>query len=251
MAAIDALVLTYHSISAAPGPTSIPVDTFQMQMSALRDAGYASMTLQDFLDWRSGAAAERRVLITFDDAFLDFSKAAHPILRSHGFSAVMFAPTGKLGGAEDWDGADHPARPLMSWDQVAALADDGVEFGAHSVTHADLTAVAPETRRTEIAASAAELARRLGRPTRSFAAPYGRVNAAVLAELRDHYEVAFGTRFDRPRRSDDALDVPRIEMHYFRDPTHWRSFLEGGQAYFQTRRLLRGVRETASRLVGA
>lgn len=248
MGSAHALVLTYHSISDAPGPTSIPVDTFHMQMNTLAEAGFASMTLQDFLDWRSGAPAERKVLITFDDAFLDYRNAAHPILTGHGFSALIFAPTGRLGRPEAWVGADDPARPLMTWEQVAELAADGVEFGSHSVSHADLTLLSPEDRRTEIEQSGADLSRRLGRPIRSFAAPYGRVNPAVLADLRGRYEVAFGTRLGRTRRTDDAVDVPRIEMHYFRDPARWRGFLEGRQGYFQARRLLRGVRETAARL---
>lgn len=244
MSTLEPLVLTYHSIASGSGPTSTPVDTFRRQVDTLAEAGYASMTLQDFADWRAGGPGGRRALITFDDAFLDFHDAAHPILRDHGFSSVVFAPTGRLGGVEDWDGAE--GRPLMSWDHVSALADDGVEFGAHSVTHAKLTAVPAEQRRFEIEASGAELARRLGRPTRSFAAPYGHVDATVLAELRGRYELAFGTRFDRPRRADDALDVPRIEMHYFSDPRRWRAFLEGRSGYFQGRRLLRWVREAAT-----
>src|SRR5262245_34482428 len=78
----ETLVLTYHSISAAPGPTSIPVDTFRAQMAALAEAGYAALTLDQFMAWREGRdGPDRRVLITFDDAFLDFRDAAHPILR--------------------------------------------------------------------------------------------------------------------------------------------------------------------------
>lgn len=242
------VVLTYHSISQTPGPTSIPVATFRMQMETLAAEGYGSMTLQDFLDWRGGAAAERRALITFDDAFLDFREAAQPILRRHNFTSVVFVPTRRLGGAEAWDGADTPARPLMSWDQVEALAEDGVEFGSHSLSHADLTAVSSPVRHDEIEQSGAELAHHLDRPTRSFAAPYGRVNAAVLADLRGRYELAFGTRFARPRRSDDAVDVPRIEMHYFREAARWRDFLRGRDGYFQARRALRGARETLARL---
>jgi peptidoglycan/xylan/chitin deacetylase (PgdA/CDA1 family) len=245
----DPLVLTYHSISGAAGPTSIPPEVFSRQMAGLAEAGYSSMTLQDVLDWRAGKGAARRVLITFDDAFLDFPETAHPILKAHGFSSVVFVPTGKLGGSEDWVGANAPARPLMSWDHVVTLAADAVEFGGHAVTHADLTAVSPDRRKTEIEASGAELERRLGRPTLSFAAPYGHVNAAVLSELRGRYQLAFGTRFDRVRRSDDSLDMPRIEMHYFRDAARWRQFLRGDQTYFQARRLLRGVREAADRIL--
>lgn len=247
MTTASPLVLTYHSISSGIGPTSIPVETFEMQMSALSKAGYASMMLKDFLDWRAGGPDGRRVLITFDDAFLDFKTAAFPILRRHGFTALVFAPTGRLGGPESWVGADNPPRPLMSWEDLMGLAAEGVEFGGHSVSHADLTAIDPESRRREIGAPAADLALRLGRETRSFAAPYGHVNATVLSELEAHYDIAFGTRFDRPRRDDPLFDVPRIEMHYFRDPKHWRDFLEGRSAYFNLRKGLRAAREGAAR----
>lgn len=237
------LILTYHSISETPGPTSIAPSVFAAQIAALAETGYRSMTLAEFEDWRAGAPVDRRVLITFDDAFLDFHETAHPILKSHGFSSVVFAPTACLGGAENWAGANSPPRPLMSWDQVKALADQGVEFGSHTLSHADLTAAAPDVRRREIDDSAVELEARLGRPTRSFAAPYGRVNPAALTDMRARYAVAFGTRFDRVSRSDDPIDLPRIEMFYFRNTRRWRAFLKGRTGYFHARRVLRTVRE--------
>ena len=248
MTANGVLVLTYHSVSSHGGPTSIPVETFRMQIDALAEAGYAAMTLGDLLDWRSGRLRGRRVLITFDDAFLDFREAAHPVLKRHGFGAVVFAPTGRLGGAEAWAGAAEPPRRLMSWADVEALAAEGVEFGAHGVTHADLTAIPPDARRREIEQSAADLANRLGRPTLSFAAPYGRVNAAVLRELEAVYRLAFGTRLDRQVRDESPHDLARIEMHYFRQPRRWREFLEGSDGYCRSRKLLRGVRETVQAL---
>lgn len=242
------LVLTYHSIAEGTGPTSIPAPVFRAQMQALADAGYRALTVADFLAWRRGEGAEagRRVLITFDDGFLDFVADAHPALKAHGFPALMFVPTGKLGGVEDWDMGT--GRPLMSWAQAVDLAADGVEFGAHGVGHRDLTRLTPEERRLEIAASGAELGRALGKPVRAFAAPYGRVDAAVLAELAGAYELAFGVRLGLARRDDPAFDVPRVEMHYFRDLGRWRAFLDGDDRYFNRRRALRGLREGVARV---
>jgi peptidoglycan/xylan/chitin deacetylase (PgdA/CDA1 family) len=137
----------------------------------------------------------------------------------------------------------------MSWPQVAALAKAGVEFGSHSVTHADLPTLPPAERREEIVRSGEELADRLGKPTRSFAAPYGHVNDAVLDDLARTYEVAFGVRLDRASRQDNPVDVPRIEMHYFRNPNHLRDLLEGRDLYFQSRRLLRNVKAAGMNLM--
>jgi peptidoglycan/xylan/chitin deacetylase (PgdA/CDA1 family) len=250
----DALaVLTFHSISSEPGPTSIDAATFRMQMDVLAESSFASMTCQDFLDWRERRtkAASSRVLITFDDGFADFATTAFPILRERNFSCMVFVPTGKLGQREDWPGANASARPLMSWSTLSELARAGVEFGGHGVTHADLTRLAPAERRHEIERSAQDLAERIGRRTRGFAAPYGRVNADVLADLARTYDVAFGTRFDRAGAACDIFDVPRIEMHYFREARHWRAFLHGDRSYFLARRALRAVKTAGSKLLNA
>ncbi len=242
------LVLTYHSISDAGGPTSIPPSAFAMQMGALADAGYRSQTLAEFMAWHGGQDtndSSRRVLITFDDAFADFASAAVPALRQNGFSALVFVPTRRLGSPEAWQGANTPARPLMDWDTVRRLADEGMEFGGHSRTHADLTQLDPAACEDEVAGSAADLAERIGRPVDGFAAPYGRVSPAVLEVIRKHYRVAFGTRFAVAGRADDPVDLPRIEMHYFRDRRTWSRFLGGHRGYFRVRQGLRAVRAMA------
>ncbi len=247
------LVLTYHSISDAGGPTSIPPAVFAMQMDALAEAGYRSQTLSEFVLWHEGqgdAGEERRVLITFDDAFADFADVAVPVLQHHGFSALVFVPTRRLGHPEAWDGANQPARPLMDWETVRRLADEGMEFGGHSRTHADLTLLDPAAREDEVAGCAADLSEQLGKPVEGFAAPYGRVSPAVLEVIRQHYRVAFGTRLAIVRRDDDSADLPRIEMHYFRDRRIWSGFLEGRRGYFRMRQGLRSLRAMAGGKIG-
>lgn len=250
MAGDATLVLTYHSIGYGSGPTSIPPPVFAAQMRILADANYKSLTLGEFSAWRRGEvpAHDRQVLITFDDGFLDFHSEARPVLKAHGFASVVFVPTGKLGGVEDWDMGER--RPLMSWSQVAELAADGVEFGAHGIAHRNLLRLSPDERRAEIAGSGRALSEALGRPVRAFAAPYGSVDAAVLGQVADSYEMAFGTRLGLARRSDPAFDIPRVEMHYFREAAAWRGFVEGGRTYFNTRRALRSVREAVGRAFG-
>ncbi len=244
-------VLTYHSISSAGGPTSIPLSTFRMQMDALAERGFASLGCADFVVWQQGGARDgRSVLITFDDAFADFAEAAHPVLRAHGFSALVFVPTGRVGGHEAWCGA-HPApRALLDWDTIRALATEGVEFGGHGVSHEDLTRLAPEARRHEIDDCARALAERLGAAPTSFAAPYGRVDETVRADIARTYAVAFGTGLEHATRASDRYDVPRIEMHYFRQARRWGAFLDGSGAYLAVRRALRTAREHGTRVLG-
>ena len=68
-------------------------------MQVLTDLGRRSLRLREFIDWHEGknGDADDGVLITFDDAFEDFAEVAAPILKRHGFSALVFVPTRRLG----------------------------------------------------------------------------------------------------------------------------------------------------------
>jgi len=241
-------VLMYHAISDAPGPTSIDPATFRGQMERLAARGYRVASLRDFAAWHGGEIElpARTAIITFDDGFADFAETAAPILAEQGWSATVFLPTGRLGGAENWYGADRPARALMTWDQVAALAKDGIDFGGHSVTHADLTNLNAAELEHEIAQSHRDLNRQLGQAPVAFAPPYGLANATVLAAVGRHFQVSVGTRLGRATRACDIFDVPRLEMHYFRDLARWSAYLDGrAEFYFKARRVLRRLRQIA------
>jgi peptidoglycan/xylan/chitin deacetylase (PgdA/CDA1 family) len=239
-------VLMYHSISSEPGPTSIAASTFREQMRSIADSGCGVVPFSSFRAWQRGELElpARAVMLTFDDGFADFADAAFPILDAHGFAATVFLPTGRLGGREDWHGANSPPRPLMSWDVVRDLAARGVEFGGHSVTHADLTQLSAAELRREIASSQAHIAAELGKPPTTFAPPYGHVNASVLREVALHAEVSAGTGLGRADRTSSAVDTPRIEMHYFRNGKLWRAYLQNRAGwYLRSRRLARWLRQ--------
>jgi hypothetical protein len=65
----------------------------------------------------------------------------------------------------------------------------------------------------------------------------------VRAEIAKWCATSVGTRLARADRADDRWDVPRIEMHYFRNDLLWRAYLQGrGGGYLRLRQLARGVR---------
>lgn len=242
-------VLMYHSISDEPGPTSIAPQIFRAQVRALAGAGYTVVSLGAVAQWISGGPPlpPRSVAITFDDGFSDFASHAAPPLRECGWGATVFLPSGKVGGVEDWRGANtDPPRRLMGWDQVIALAGQGFEFGAHSVTHPDLTTLGAAELDTELGESRDEILRQLGRVPIAFAPPYGASNLAVRSRIAAYYGHSVGTRLARVSVGDDLFDLPRIEMYYFRDLNRWRRHLDGrGELYFAARRVLRGARRLA------
>jgi hypothetical protein len=78
----------------------------------------------------------------------------------------------------------------------------------------------------------------------SFAPPYGRSDRHLRREISNYYLCSVGTRLARAGPNADIFDLPRIEMWYFRDPTRWRHFVEGGASlYFAMHQVLRRTRK--------
>jgi peptidoglycan/xylan/chitin deacetylase (PgdA/CDA1 family) len=62
---------------------------------------------------------------------------------------------------------------MLSWSDVRMLAENGVEIGAHSVSHAVLSRLEPASLRAEIEQSIGRVSGELGKRCRVFAYPYG------------------------------------------------------------------------------
>lgn len=237
-------ILMYHSVSTEPGPTSISPAFFRMHMLALAEAGYRTARLSE---WTSSQATRSAptVVLTFDDGFADFATLAYPILAQHGFTATVFLPTALLGKRECWSGANPRARPLLSWTQVEDLARRGIDFGGHSRHHVDLTSLSDDALRDEIRLSQQDVAEHIGRAPETFAPPYGRSDRRVRQEIAKWSRISVGTRLAGARAADDPLDLPRVEMHYFRSGRLWRAHLRGARSYLRLRGHLRSVRARA------
>ena len=239
-AATKVAILTYHSISEASGPTSTPPAVFRMQMETLAASGAKVISVDEFRGWMLDGErlTGRPVVITFDDAFADFAEASFPVLKRFGFPSFVFAPTRFIGAKETWRGAGEPARALMDWTQICALAREGVTFGAHAATHPDLTTLSDEELDQELSESGNALCERLGVRPRYFAPPYGSSDARVRDAIAKYFDLSFGVQLAEAGVGAPRYDIPRVEMHYFRNETLWRRFLDGrGGLYFGARKL--------------
>lgn len=239
-------ILTYHSISSEAGPTSISPAIFREQMNAIASADVDVVDLSFVERWLAGDEALRRrtIAITFDDAFRDFADCAFPELSRHRFASTVFVPTAVIGGAENWIGANAPQRPLMDWRTIKDLSRQGVSFGSHTRTHRNLTSLSSDDLRQELADSRKELEDAIGSPAPHFAPPYGASNEAVREEIARHYDLSVGVKLGEARNTSPRFDLPRIEMHYYRDGGRWRAFLSGdGRLYLEARRAARRVRQ--------
>ncbi|HTB98134.1 MAG TPA: glycosyltransferase [Terracidiphilus sp.] len=193
-------VLMYHHIGPSrPGAyreLTVSPEKFEQQIRWLSRWNYVAIQPSHWLRWRKEGAGlpQKPICITFDDAYEDIAEYALPILRRYGFSAAVFVVTGEIAGTNAWDEAQGSGTlRLMNAETIRSWAAQGIEFGAHSRTHADLTKLSASQCRDEIAGSKSDLAAILGSPVLSFAYPYGEYNEAVCNIVRDEFELAFST----------------------------------------------------------
>lgn len=198
---VELPVLLYHRVGTPqaglhPALTVAP-ERFEKQISWLARRGYTAIRSNDWLDWRLGRGTlpTKPILITFDDAYADLAEHALPTLDRHGFTGSVFVVTGLIGQANMWDPVDRPEhrRPLMNEAAILYWAGRGIEFGAHTRTHPDLTTLDESRIAGEVSGSSADLTALLGHRPTAFAYPYGQRNVEVELNVRKSFDLAFTT----------------------------------------------------------
>jgi peptidoglycan/xylan/chitin deacetylase (PgdA/CDA1 family)/GT2 family glycosyltransferase len=227
-------ILLYHRIapegSEATARYRITPEAFAEQLRYLRDSGYHTPRVADWL--RAQEAKEplpgRAVLITFDDGYHDFAEHAWPLLREHGFSALVFLVAEAVGGTNGWDEAYGEPLPLLGWDEIRRLQTRGIQFGSHAASHRPLTALSPAEAVRELARSRALLTRGLSAPPEAVAYPHGATDA-VVQHLAGACGYLCGLTY-QPVRSgfdDPPLALPRLEVRGDASFADFVALLEG------------------------
>jgi peptidoglycan/xylan/chitin deacetylase (PgdA/CDA1 family) len=181
--------LLYHHIglptvhTEAAGLTIRP-HKFEQHIRLLRWLGYNTITTGQWLAWykNRNPLPDKPILLTFDDAYVDTGQFALPLLEKYGFGGCVFAITGH---GKCWEGL-----PVMTAEDLRAWVARGIEIGAHTRTHPNLSSVDNITMESEVRGSRDDLIKAGLSPT-SFAYPYGIVDDRTRAVVAKSYEIAF------------------------------------------------------------
>jgi peptidoglycan/xylan/chitin deacetylase (PgdA/CDA1 family) len=207
-----AAVFMYHHVStqAAGGPfgraLTVTPQEFDDQLRTLRDGRCAVVGVDHLVDdVRAGSLRGCEVALTFDDGYADAATQAAPLLRRYGDVGTFFISTGYLG-----------ASGHLTAVQVRALAAQGMEIGAHTVSHPDLTLLSAPAVKKEVSDSRTALRSISGQPVASFAYPSGRYDIAVETQVREAgYAFAFSTNagyLTQAAMQRDMFALPRYRV---------------------------------------
>lgn len=127
----------------APAADEIPVfifhevvaEAFARQVEYLQSNGYRTLSIDEFLALSSrkgGPRAGRHVLLTFDDARLNFHQTVLPVLRATSAHAALFAPTLWMDNTSSPPGEER----FMDWAQLRECVESGlVDVASHAHRH--------------------------------------------------------------------------------------------------------------------
>jgi len=167
----------------------------------------------------SNGSNNKVVIINFDDSFKNQFLYAKPILDKYGFKATFFEVCGWIGKSSD----------RKSWQDIAALQQDGMDIESHTMTHPHLNTLSPIDLNSEIGGAKQCFLEHGINPT-IFAYPYseGWNNPAVVSTVARYYSLA---------RTDTGFPVTFLHCDGWKThpQTDCRTYSNDGKLTFDNR----------------
>lgn len=199
-------VLCYHAIKDGPAKGyDVSEKTFRKQLEFLKRNGNQTISLEQFVQWKSGRMRlpSKAVLISFDDGDVSNYDKAYPVLKGYGFTATLFIPAGSL---------DMPGK--LSSQQAREMLDNGFSIGSHGHAHMPILRMGKDSSEKEIQVSKSVLREKLGTDIAFFAYPYGYFNSPGKQEVADAgYAGAFTVIPGLNTRGTNDFELKRLLMH--------------------------------------
>lgn len=212
-------VLTFHTLDDRPSVISFPASLFRRSMARLHESGFRTLDLLEAVDrlQRGMPLPQRSLVITFDDGYQSVYEEAFPVLERYGMCATVFLTAGEERKKEPASRLPSlNGRSMLSWREIREMQSASFAFGAHTLTHVDLTRAPLERVEEEMCESKRIIEDALGTPVASFAYPYGRFDRHSLAIARRYFACACSDKLGLVSPDSDPYTVERVDAYYLR-----------------------------------
>ena len=167
-------ILMYHSINREVGALVpdlvVTPEQFETQLKYLMQRGYRFYTLSELVQ---SPHEDKAVALTFDDGYRDNFTEMFPLLKQYDAKATIYL-------SPEFAGMD-----LLTTDQIKEMHASGrVEFGAHTMSHINVSTAEKTIAEDEIRRSKSYVEQLVGY-CQAFAYPFGRYhddNAAFVKQ---------------------------------------------------------------------
>ncbi len=206
------VILQYHHVdTSTPAITSISIDDFRSHLDYLSENDYYVQTARELISTLSSdnEIPDKRVSITFDDAYKSIYTNAYPLLKQKRFPFTIFVTTDLIG-----------RRHYLSADQLREMQQHGATIANHTHSHTHLlrmkTAESNDAWllrvKAEIEQAQAILESEFGETPRLLAYPYGEYNQQVLDLVGQMGFVGFGQQSGAAGKGSSLLVLPRFPL---------------------------------------
>ena len=212
---VRSLTLMYHAVSDAwEDSLAMPIGEFDTLLTRLVRGRRRGATAAEVV---ARPGDPRLLHVTFDDAFASVQNAL-PTLRRLRIPATIFvctdlAETGAPLAISELDRvSQRDELRTLDWDELRALAaDELIEIGSHTKTHAHLPQLSDSELQAELVGSKQAIEDHLGRPARYLAYPFGEEGERVRRAAESAgYEAAFAAPGSSLRA--DPFRLPRTGL---------------------------------------
>lgn len=213
-------ILCFHSVGQPEfGVNDVTPERFRRHIELALSLGYRFVPPAEIA--RTGGQP-MDLAVSFDDALKSVLTHADPILREHDVPYAVFAVSEWCDQVHDWQ-----KEKVLSWDELGAMMERGVEIGAHSATHRDFGDLDEERARVELATSRETMKARLGFAPSVMAIPFGQ--SANWTDVADRVarEVGFETIYAQAEETRPLGTIPRTFVTHFDDDRIFKALLRG------------------------
>jgi peptidoglycan/xylan/chitin deacetylase (PgdA/CDA1 family) len=241
-------ILTFHDIDDQRSFISFSPRVFRLGMAKLHESGYQTLSLLEAVDYlrRGTSFPDRSLVITFDDGYQTMYDEAFPVLQRYGLSATVFLTVGEKGTAGSSDRLPSlEGRSMLTWREIREMHRWGINFGAHTLTHPDLTRLPFDRVEAEVCDSKAIIEDALGARVDSFAYPYGRYDRRSRQVVQQYFACACSDKLGLITAGSDPYTLERVDAYYLRSDQLFDLMLTRlFPWYIRARRIPRRIRRT-------
>jgi len=209
-------ILMYHSVGDPSEYGNVSVGRFRRDLEHITDR----YTVVDLSEIRQSDADQKRIALTFDDAYKNFYTDAWPVIKEFDVPVTLYVISNAVKG----DPHELDSEKLLHRDQLLTLCEDQrVMIGNHTKTHPYLSEVPKDQLRSEIVGAKRELESELDIEVDRFAYPSGDFDPRVLRVVRESHESAVTTRpaLICDGNEFDPHRLPRIDAHAAERMVRW------------------------------
>jgi peptidoglycan/xylan/chitin deacetylase (PgdA/CDA1 family) len=209
-------VLNYHRIIRNDDLNLLTKDSYAVsvgalneQMQLLENKGYTTIDLDDFLYYKQhkNELPPKPVIITFDDGYENNYLYAYPILKKHGFKAIIYSVIDPRAPCFTIE-CIIPQRRLLP-EQMKELSENGISIQGHTASHARLKTLTDSEIKSELKVCKETLQAITQRPVCHMAIPYGSYDNRLFPIAK---ELGYKT-IVVPGRGTINLDTDAYRLH--------------------------------------